>query len=277
LGAAVAARTRNIRIGTAVTVLPLHHPLIVAEDFAMLDVVSGGRLDFGVGRGSALHEFELFGIPPEESAEALTEAAELIARAWREEQFEHRGKRFRFKAMTVLPRPIQRPHPPIWAGVSRTPESFAWAGRNGFHLMVLPYLMSPEAMRERLAIYLDALRTAGHDPTTRQIMSKFHVFVANTSEEARTVPADSYDHYQRIASGRGTNVDYHRRGTTWAEHVDEFKVIAGTPADCVERIRYWRDALGLTHLAGTFHFGGLAQEATLRSIELFASKVAPQI
>jgi alkanesulfonate monooxygenase SsuD/methylene tetrahydromethanopterin reductase-like flavin-dependent oxidoreductase (luciferase family) len=223
-------------------------------------------------------EYREFGISTDESASIMAEATELILEAWSQERFTHRGKHFAYENVSLLPRPVQTPHPPIYVGAARTPDTFEWAGRCGFHVMVLPYMFPPEFLQERLGIYSDALRAAGHDPGRAEVMAKFHVFVAESRQEASRLAAPAYDHYQRIArnrSGREHGGGYWRAGSEWDDQVESFKIIAGTPDDCIQRIRYWRDALGLTHIGGTFHFGGLSQEATLRSIELFAREVMP--
>jgi natural product biosynthesis luciferase-like monooxygenase protein len=276
-GSVVARATKTIRLGTAVTVLPLHNPLLVAEDFAMLDVLSNGRLDLGIGRGSVTAEYREFGISNDDSAAILAEANELILQAWSQERFSFHGHHYNYDNVSLVPRPVQQPHPPIYVGASRTPDTFAWAGQHGFHVMVLPYMFPPEFLQERLKIYFDALRGNGHDPSRVDVMAKFHVFVADSQAEASRLAGPAYDHYQRIARSRSgrEHKDYWRSGLEWDDQVREYKIIAGTPEDCIERIRYWRDTLGLTHIGGTFHFGGLSQEATLRSLELFAREVAP--
>ncbi|HYY87918.1 MAG TPA: LLM class flavin-dependent oxidoreductase [Chloroflexota bacterium] len=278
-GAAIARATQRIRIGTAVTVLPLHNPLLVAEDFAMLDVLSDGRLDFGIGRGSVSAEYREFGIATDGvgSASVMAEGSDLILRAWSEERFSFRGQHFSYDDISLWPRPVQQPHPPIYVGAARTPDTFAWAGQRGYHVMVLPYMFPPEFLHERLGLYRDALRGSGHDPSSVDVLAKFHVFVADSAEEASRVAGPAYDNYQRIARNRSgrEHQDYWRAGTEWDDQVRAYKIIAGAPDDCIERIRYWRDTLGINHLGGTFHFGGLSQEATLRSIELFAREVAP--
>jgi natural product biosynthesis luciferase-like monooxygenase protein len=275
LGALVAARTSRIRIGTAVTVLPLHNPLIVAEDFAMLDVISGGRLDFGIGRGSVQREAEEFGLT-DTSAALTAEAIQLITRLWHDRQVDHDGAYFHVRGIGLRPRPVQQPHPPIWVGASRTRDTFAWAGRQGFHVMVLPYMMPAADLKERLHIYYEAACEAGRDTSRLEVMAKFHVFVADSTEEASRIAGPAYDRYQQIASSRtGHGRASWRPGSSWDEHRAENKVIGGTPGDCIERVRYWQEALGITHIGGTFHFGGLEQSATLRSLELFAREVAP--
>src|SRR5262249_51811930 len=110
LGAAIARATRRIRIGTAVTVLPMHNPLLVAEDFAMLDVLSNGRLDFGIGRGSVMAEYREFGLPTDQTAEQTNEASQVILKAWSEERFSFTGTHFRFENVSLWPRPVQAPH-----------------------------------------------------------------------------------------------------------------------------------------------------------------------
>jgi natural product biosynthesis luciferase-like monooxygenase protein len=279
-GATIAAHTRQIRIGTAVTVLPLHHPLVVAEDFAMLDVLSQGRLDFGIGRGSVTAEFDEFGVSYPDSRQAMEEAIEIILAAWRGQTVAHAdGPHFPIpRPIELLPRPIQQPYPPIWVGASRTPDTFVWAGRHGFHLMVLPYMMPPAELQERLRLYRDSASQAGFDPAQLQIMGKFHVFVAETADEAQRLAAPAYGNYQRLAGTRSSHGPrtYWRDGSDWTKHSAEHRVIGGTPADCIEHVEYWRSTLGLTHIGGTFHFGGLDQRVTLGSLELFASEVAPR-
>src|SRR5688500_12889307 len=114
--AAIASRTRRIGLGTAVLLLPLHHPLTVAEEGAMVDVLSGGRLILGVGAGYAPEEFAAFGVSIRERGSRMDEAAALIQRLWTEEKVTHEGRHYRIGGATVTPRPVQRPRPPIWFG-----------------------------------------------------------------------------------------------------------------------------------------------------------------
>src|SRR6059036_3309674 len=110
--AAAAQRTRRIRLGTAVTLLPLHSPIKIAEQAAIADILSDGRLEFGVGRGIARH-YASYGIPPEESRARFDEALDFILAAWTNDSFSFEGKYFRARELTVVPRPVQRPHPPV--------------------------------------------------------------------------------------------------------------------------------------------------------------------
>ncbi len=123
----VAARTSHVRIGAAVIVLPLHNPILVAEEVAMLDVLSGGRLNLGIGSGYQRQEFEGLGIDMEESRERFVEAVEVMTRAWTEETLTYHGKFTNVDVLWVLPKPLQKPHPPIFQAVSTSPRAFSFS------------------------------------------------------------------------------------------------------------------------------------------------------
>jgi alkanesulfonate monooxygenase SsuD/methylene tetrahydromethanopterin reductase-like flavin-dependent oxidoreductase (luciferase family) len=137
---AVARATRRIRLGVAINALPLHNPLEVAESYAMVDVISNGRLEFGVGKGSEPSEYKRSGVRQEEATARMKEGTEILLQAWSDEPVSFRGEFFQYENVRVLPKPVQRPHPPVWVGCARTEDSFRWAGENGFNLMTLPYL-----------------------------------------------------------------------------------------------------------------------------------------
>ena len=118
MGVQVAARTRRLRIGTAVSLAAFYHPLRLAEEVALLDVLSGGRVNWGAGRGFDRTEFGAFGVPPEESAPRFQEAVDVVLRAWTTDRLTYEGKYFRCDGIEVLPKPLQRPHPPVWLAAS---------------------------------------------------------------------------------------------------------------------------------------------------------------
>jgi natural product biosynthesis luciferase-like monooxygenase protein len=281
--AAVARTTRRIHLGVAVSVLPLHNPLQVAEEYAMVDVISGGRLEFGVGRGSTLGDFYGLRIDVADSALRMREATALIRGAWTDETLSYQGELFAYDGLRVLPRPVQRPHPPIWVGASRSDDTFRWAGENGFHLMTLPYMYDPAEFQQSLGHYREALLAAGHDPATREVLGKFHVYVAETNEVACREAEPYLERYEVSSSSAIRRASHQvppsekrlRNADYFAEQIAAGNIIAGAPDRCVEVIRRWRDTLGLTTLSGTFHFGGLPQELALRSIRLFAEHVMP--
>src|SRR5436309_3488115 len=132
---AAAARTSRIHFGSAISILPLHHPMQIAEDYGMVDVVSGGRLEFGMGLGNTAVDFEVYGIEREESRERFHEAAEVVLKAWSEERFSHEGKFWRFADVPVYPKPVQKPHPNLWVA-GHSPETLGWAGRHGCNIMI---------------------------------------------------------------------------------------------------------------------------------------------
>lgn len=275
LGAAIAQRTRRIRIGVAVSVLPLHNPLFVAEDYAMLDVLSGGRLDFGVGRGSVAAEYQQLKVPEDTSPTVMEEATDLILVAWRGQPFSFEGEHFNYHGITLLPTPVQRPHPPVWVGASRSHSTYAWAGRKGFHIMVLPYLIPLDELGPCLDVYRASLSQAGHDADQRHVFAKFHVFAADSRAEARRYAEPALLNYYQTTAGRSHLGKPTGERDPYDAQAAERKMIFGTPDDCVEAISYWQERLGVTYIGGLFHFGGLDQAAALRSIELFGREVAP--
>lgn len=272
--ASVAGRTSRIRLGIAIVVLPLHNPLQVAESYAMVDVISNGRLEFGVGRGSSGPEFEGFGMTQADSAIRMKEGMEIIRRGWSGEKVEFHGEVFTVGGVEVLPPTVQRPHPPIWVAANRSDDTFRWAGSNGYHLMTLPPSYPPAVLREQIERYKIALAHAGADPTTREVLGKFHIYVAETDAQAEREAAGYLENYGSVSRGR-SSIEVRRDPAVFRERLESGHIIAGTPERCIEHIHRWRDLLGLTVVSGTFHFGGMPQELALKNIQLFADEVMP--
>ena len=148
----LAARTERIRLGTAVVVLPWHNPILIAEQAATLDLLSNGRLDFGVGKGYRAYEFQGFCIPPEEAAERFEEAMEVIRKAWSSPgRFSYEGKRWKFDNVVVEPSPVQQPHPPFWLGAGSA-GSIAAAARGGYNLL-LDQIAPTDLIIDRVALF----------------------------------------------------------------------------------------------------------------------------
>jgi alkanesulfonate monooxygenase SsuD/methylene tetrahydromethanopterin reductase-like flavin-dependent oxidoreductase (luciferase family) len=161
----LAARTRNIRLGTAVVVLPWHNPVLIAEQVATLDLLTGGRVDFGVGKGYRKSEFDGFCIPMAEATERFDEAMEIIRKAWTTEgRFSHHGKRWRYDNIVVEPEPLQRPHPPLWLAAG-SHDSIRRAAREGYNLL-LDQLAQVDQIVERIAIFREECKRVGrsYDP-----------------------------------------------------------------------------------------------------------------
>lgn len=158
----LAARTQHIRLGTAVVVMPWHNPVLVAEQVATLDLLSGGRVDFGVGKGYRKAEFDGFCIPMDEATERFDEAMEIIRKGWTSEQrFSHHGKRWHFDDILVEPAPLQRPHPPLWLAAG-SHESIRRAAREGYNLL-LDQLAQTNQIIERIAIFREECERAGRE------------------------------------------------------------------------------------------------------------------
>ena len=156
----LAARTRHIRLGTAVVVLPWHNPVLVAEQVATLDLLSGGRIDFGIGKGYRQAEFDGFNIPMEEASERFDEAAEIIRKAWTSEgRFSHHGKRWHYDDIVVEPAPVQRPHPPLWLAAG-SHDSVRRAAREGYNLL-LDQLAQVDQIIQRIAIFREECEKSG--------------------------------------------------------------------------------------------------------------------
>src|SRR5262245_46139072 len=160
IGAAIAQRTSKIRIGTAVALLPYHDPLRLAEDYATLDCLSDGRLEFGVGHGFIKWESLTFGTPLEELRDRFKENLEVILHAWSQPSLTYEGRSRRYANVELLPRPVQKPHPTVWMGATSTLESFEFAGRRGFHLMLIPFLHEVDELRSMVEVYLNARAAA---------------------------------------------------------------------------------------------------------------------
>ena len=161
----LAARTERIRLGTAVVVLPWHNPILVAEQAATLDLLSNGRLDFGVGKGYRSYEFSGFCIPPDEATERFDEAMEVIRKAWTTPgRFSYQGKRWRFDNVIVEPSPIQQPHPPFWLGAGSA-DSIRRAAREGYNLL-LDQIAPTDLIIERVAVFRQECERVGrpYDP-----------------------------------------------------------------------------------------------------------------
>ena len=168
LAAAIARETRRVRIGTSVVVAPFAHPLRIAEEWAMVDILSGGRLEFGIGRGYQPKEFRGLGVSMEKTRERFDEAVEVIRRAWTDERVTFEGEFFQVRDLHVLPRPLQKPHPPLWtAAVS--PDTYTLAARRGFKILTAPSFTPWDLLRKNFDAYRAAWREKAAGQHVRSI------------------------------------------------------------------------------------------------------------
>jgi alkanesulfonate monooxygenase SsuD/methylene tetrahydromethanopterin reductase-like flavin-dependent oxidoreductase (luciferase family) len=278
--AAVAARTSRIRLGTSVALLPLHHPLHLAESYAMLDQVSGGRLELGVGRGFVAYDYTTYGVPVEEGQARLLETLEVMLEAWQRQPFSYHGRFFQYDNVSVLPAPMQRPHPPVWIACTSNPEGFAWAGRQGFNLLTVSHVRTLDKLRESIDIYRQAAREAGHDPARLEVGAHFQVYCREDRDEAVRDGCAAIRRYGELNSAarrQGSATLAGRDRDPPEELIATGRVCIGTPDDCVAILRNARDYLGLSEVDCTFYFGGLDYAKARRSFELFAHEVMPRV
>jgi alkanesulfonate monooxygenase SsuD/methylene tetrahydromethanopterin reductase-like flavin-dependent oxidoreductase (luciferase family) len=195
----LAMRTTRLRLGSAVIVLPWHNPVLLAEEAATLDLISGGRLDFGIGKGYRDSEFTGFQIPPEEAQARFDEAVEVITRSWLERsRFSHHGRFWRFEDIVVEPPPAQRPHPPLWMAAG-SPASIRLAAERGFNLMLDQYA-SPEQIGERMALYHAAREAHGRPFDPMGVAVARQLYVARDRADAAAALARQAKFTQRTVS-----------------------------------------------------------------------------
>jgi natural product biosynthesis luciferase-like monooxygenase protein len=292
IGAAIAQRTSKIRIGTAVTLLPYHNPLRIAEDYATLDCLSGGRLDFGIGHGFIKWESLTFGTPLDELRDRFQENLAIILKAWSEPKFSHEGRFYRYDGVEVLPRPAQRPYPTVWMGATSTEESFAFAGRSGFHLMLIPFLHEIDELRAMVEVYLDARRTAGHDMSSARIIAMYHIYVGENAAEARVTAEPALAEYHAAAAAARNLTqgipepesyrthDQHRakmRKLTFNDLVEQNRVLIGDAREVREKVAHVQERLHLADLAGNFALGSLPDQPTRAGMRRFMEQVAGRV
>jgi alkanesulfonate monooxygenase SsuD/methylene tetrahydromethanopterin reductase-like flavin-dependent oxidoreductase (luciferase family) len=287
VGAALAARTRRIKLVTAVQVLPLGHPLRLAEDVATLDHLSQGRLEFGVGRSGLPGHYQGFNIPYAESRERFLETLDIIVKAWTQDRFSHDGRFYRFEDVCIVPKPFQRPHPPIRVAAT-TPETFPMVGRMGHSAFVAVRTVPIPNLRTFIGGYHEGWAAAGH-PGRGTVALSVPVYVADTAAAAREEPEASTMHFFRSISraltprsGAAATMPSGARAEllgaiSYDGVLDQFAVF-GTPEAVVDRLAELRDALGLTSLAAWMNPGGqIPHERVLRSMRLFAERVIPRL
>jgi natural product biosynthesis luciferase-like monooxygenase protein len=288
VAAAIAQRTTRIRIGTAIVLLPHHNPIRLAEDYALVDLLSGGRLDFGVGRGFLKATYDGFNRAMGESRERFHEGLEIIKRAWTQESFYYVGKFHTFHNVTVLPRPVQHPAPPIYVAAALSPESFVKAGQQGHSLLLAPFLQSFSSLKEQVQLYRQALIQAGHSLDNVDIVAGYHSFVEETPERARRTWEPHYMRYLHfVASLLAPSKELDStQYESWQGKAEDLKqvtfadmypdrVLCGDPAQCVDRVALLREELGITHFWVYMDLGGLDQRALRGSMERFATRVIP--
>ena len=297
-GSFVAARTQRIRIGTGVVVLPFHNPIRVAEEFAFLDVLSDGRLDFGVGGGYQPQEFAGYAIPIEERRTRFDESLEIIRAAWTQDSVTYQGKHFQFDHVRPRPRPLQTPHPPIF-GASFNPETIKYQAMKKLNLLFTPLSAPPE----KIAEYQSILQAQGEDPGAYRIAGLAFVYIHEDRAQAyrefedpcmwyfRTftslIPAGRYpteEEYYRSLHGTLTETlaAYDRGDMTFQEMADEgpfsHAFVIGDPESATAKLKNLVQLYdGITDVLCWTRLGGLDHQKVMQSMDLFVNKVTPAV
>lgn len=275
MGTHVAARTRNLRIGTAVSLAAFYHPLRLAEEVALLDVLSEGRVNWGAGRGFDPREFRTFGVPPEESAERFQEAVAIVLEAWRTERMSYDGKYWHFDDVEVLPKPRQKPHPPVWVAAS-SEKAVLWAGKQGHTIMMDPHSPHPK-IAEKRELYRETLEQNGHSIEGRDIPMARLVALGKTKAEAEQVARQGAEWmvgtYMKKSISTGTGpMDKDFGIKTGSDPIDRYVnevVIHGTPESVTNQLEQLREEMYLEYL--------LCAPLSHESFTLFTEKVLPRL
>ncbi len=202
----VAARTERLRIGTAVTLAAFYHPLRIAEEVALLDIFSGGRVNWGAGRGFDQTEFDAFDVPVEESKTRFRENVEIVLEAWNQDRVTFDGEFWQFDDVEVLPKPKQQPHPPFWVAAT-SEDAIEWAGSKGYSILMDPHASHAEIGRKR-QFFADTLAANGHSIEGRTLPMARLLAIAETDEEAKEVArAGARWTVGSYAPGRDDDVD----------------------------------------------------------------------
>ena len=225
----------------------------------MTDIISNGRVDFGIGKGSEPVEYRRSGVRQEEATGRTKEGTEIICQAWSDGPVNFHGDFFHYDNVRVLPKPVQRPRPPIWVGATRNEDTFRWAGEKGFNLMTIPFVHpTVEAVHGLVKIYRGEHGRAGHDLAAKEILGKFHIYLSDSFERAvrEATPYMENYHAAHAAADPVRKLSRHDLASDMARGF----IIVGDAQRCIDTIRRWREEGGLTTFSFTFHFGGMPQE-----------------
>lgn len=290
VASAIASRTQRMRVGTAVHVLPLHHPLHIAEEVATLDHLSQGRFEFGIGRSGSPRAYDVFGVPYVESQVRFREALDIILEAWKGRPFSYEGKYYRIEKTTVSPRPYQHPHPPLRMAVN-SPETYPEAGRLGRPIFVGLRATGLIELQTNVRTYRKAWDDAAHsgDPS---VYLRIPVYAGATETAALEEARASITHFfqrqtelVRAGVGRAGTGPAERRqrqaeemATLSYDDILRTRVAFGTAARLIDRLTQLKEQLGLNGFVVELNAGGLlSMEQVMRSLHILAHDVLPAL
>jgi len=298
-GAAVAQVTKRIKIGTAVIVPTFTHPVRVAEQIAMLDVMSGGRFWIGLGRGYQQREFNGYGVPQDESKARFREATEIIDGLLTHENFTYHGKFWSVDNLTIAPRPFQRPRPPIYIAVSATPESAEWLVEKDYRCLTgNPYSLDPESSNQVSRVLLEAQARYGRTVSLEHAWGLLHnVLVAETDEVAAKAFKTNWElgndyliQYAKVVEDGSDLPDDYRYFAAWRDAWKKLGAadynamvsmrgsLVGSPELVTDKLTRLYEDTGISKQLLWMNRGGaVPQDVILSSMELFAARVMPQL
>ncbi len=257
----IAARTKNLRIGMAVSLAVFYNPLRLAEEVAMLDVLSGGRINWGAGRGFERSEFRAFQIPVEESVGRFQEAVDIVLAAWTNEKLTYHGQYWDYEDVEVLPKPHQKPHPPTWLAAT-SPEAIQRAASRGHTILMDPHATHTE-IREKRELYRQALEANGHSIAGRDIPMARLIAIAPTEEQAKQI---AYEGARWTVGSYAKNL---HGGVDPVERYVNEVMVHGTPESVTDKLLALKADLPMNYL--------LAAPLSHESFVLFTEKVLPKL
>ncbi len=290
ISSAIVARYQHLRVGVAVNVLPLAHPIRVAEEVATLDHISRGRVEFGVGRSGFARAYEGYGISYAESRDRFQECLDVVLAAWTNDRFSYQGKYYQFDDVCVIPKPFQKPHPPLRIAAT-TKETFPQVGRAGIPVFVGLRGMDRPALADSLNAYRTAWNEAGHKADS-SVFLRIPVYVGETDEQAHADAEEStMRSYRRLAQNflnsatvAGATPDEERvqRGQRLSavtyEDLLRDRLAYGSPDTVATQLRDIADELKLDGLVAEVNVGGgIPKDKVLASVKRFATEVAPAL
>ena len=289
IASAIAARTKRMKIGTGVQVLPLCHPLRLAEEAATVDQISHGRLIFGVGRSGFPRTYEAYGVPYGESRERFAETLEILKKAWTEDPFSYSGKYYSFQNVRATPKPYQKPWPEIRIAAN-SPDTFPAIGKLGHGVFVAVRLGTLAELAPNIKAYREGWKEGGH-PGEGQVFLRAPVYVAETAAQARSEPEESIMYFYRYLGERledsatraGVRAieDRAARGRrlqtiTYDEALRD-KIIVGTPEQVADRLMGLQEELGLDGILAEMNCGTkIPHQRVMKSLQLLCEKVKPR-
>jgi natural product biosynthesis luciferase-like monooxygenase protein len=289
LAAVLAQRTTRIRLGTAVLLLPLQHPLRIAEEAAVVDLLSQGRVELGVGRGMIAIHFQGFNVLREESRARFEEALTIIKQAWTQETCQFEGTYFHVPETAVVPKPVQKPYPPLRIAAN-SPETAVFAGEHGYPVFVASPINPGAKLPEQVALYRQAFRTAGNQGNREDVAIAFPIYVADSATQVRhEVEASFLNYFQAISHqarlGERDNSPTYAYLREIRKRVDaitweqiETTALYGSPATCIRKIEEAYAQCQMDQLICWFNPGGLVPHRyVLTSMRRFAEEVMPAV